>query len=568
MTLILLMAVMAMIIPQNTWAVSPHPDREAEMQALRAFGQPAVDFQKLQMRWSAMGIDQPGRFSLASLAPAATDTLNILTILIQYPDEAAVTASEFFDTLIYADQQGTVYHYYDEVSYGTLCLTTVVLCSDIGWLTSSQNSSYYTSGGDYGLNYNYPNNAQKLVEEAVDQADAYIDYGDFDNDGDNYMDVLMVVHAGQGAEYTSDPEDIWSHKWGITTRWRDGIGISEYCMMPEYFLTSGDMTCGVYVHELGHIFGLPDLYDRDYSSRGVGNWSVMASGSWNGFNGDSPAHFDAWSKFELGFLIVSNVMTTLTDISIPAVENDPTVFRLWTSGAIGDEYFLVENRQQIGYDAALPGAGLLIWHIDDQMGEGADPPDNDDEWYPGCVSCSGHYLVALEPADSLWELERKLDYGDAGDPFPGTRGNRTFSPLTKPNSNSYSDDNTLVAVTNISDSDDTMTADFTVSFASGLGDDEGTLPIAFELAQNSPNPFTAQTRISFVLQEEGPISLEVFNLLGQKVKTLQDGYLQAGEYESGWDGCDDNGKALSSGIYFYRLVSGDGLECKKMLLLK
>ena len=122
----------------------------------------------------------------------------------------------------------------------------------------------------------------------------------------------MIIHSGPGAEFTGNVNDIWSHKWGITPQSRDGVLISSYAIMPEYWSTPGDITIGVFAHELGHVFGLPDLYDRDGSSRGVGRWSLMATGAWNGSLGNSPAHLDAWCKVQLGF--VTPIVPTTRDV--------------------------------------------------------------------------------------------------------------------------------------------------------------------------------------------------------------------------------------------------------------
>lgn len=565
--LLVAMMILGYISCRTSLAMPPHPDRVDEMAVMKVFGQPTIDFNMLEAQWHSRGIDTPADINMSSLL-AASDTVNILAILIQFQDDSTETVPEFFDTLIYANQQGCVTHYYLENSYGVLHIGTVALPSEIGWVTSDSNAAYYTSGGDYGLG-TYPNNAQKLVEEAVDLADPLVDFSQYDNDGDGYVEGLMIVHAGRGAEYTMNTSDIWSHKWGITPRSKDGVLVSTYSMMPEYFNSSEDMTCGVFVHELGHVFGLPDLYDRDYSSRGIGKWSVMAAGSWNGVNGSSPSHFDAWSKIQLGFATETNISATIMGATIPEVETNPTIYRLWTNGIPGDEYFLVENRQKTGYDYYLPGSGLMIWHIDDTMDDGYGSSDNDNEWYPPDHIGGGHFLVALEQADAYWQLEKNLNYGDGGDAFPGMADSRSFTPLTTPNSNDYEDNNTLVAVTNISDSDSAMTADFTVSFASAVGDENNeVLPKVYGLEQNAPNPFNAETLIRFSLPEGGQVNLDVYNVLGQKVATLASDYLDAGTYTINWDATGDNGQITPSGVYFYRLKTADAILCKKMLLLK
>jgi len=93
-------------------------------------------------------------------------------------------------------------------------------------------------------------------------------------------------------------------------------------------------------------------------------------------------------------------------------------------------------------------------------------------------------------------------------------------------------------------------------------------PKVFELAQNYPNPFNAQTVIKFNLTQEAEVKLEIFNLLGQKVKTMLHQKLAAGGYSLIWDGSDNNGKELASGLYFYRLNLGGLSQSKKMLLIK
>jgi hypothetical protein len=265
----------------------------------------------------------------------------------------------------------------------------------------------------------------------------------------------------------------------------------------------------------------------------------------------------------LGWVTPTNITSNTPNVSIPDVESNAVVFRLWTSGAIGDEYFLVENRQRTGYDAALPSSGLLIWHIDDAVDH------NQYEWYPGHTGF-GHYKVALEQADNQFHLEKKTSAGDTGDPFPGALHATSFSPTTEPNSDSYSPSSSFVAVTNISSSAATMTADFAVSFASDYDDDDNTPPSLprLELLQNYPNPFNPSTTIEFTLPQSGTAEIHVYNLLGEHTATPVSGYYQAGTHTATWNGCDDGGNPASSGIYLYELTNGDDRKVRKMVLLR
>jgi hypothetical protein len=94
------------------------------------------------------------------------------------------------------------------------------------------------------------------------------------------------------------------------------------------------------------------------------------------------------------------------------------------------------------------------------------------------------------------------------------------------------------------------------------------LPEGFELLQNYPNPFNPQTEIAYTLPEGSNVKLEIYNVLGQKVKVLVDEYQSAGTKKVVWDGKNENGERVSSGIYFYRLDAGSYVQTKKMSLLK
>lgn len=386
------------------------------------------------------------------------ENFNIIAILVDFSDNVAVTATSFFDTLMVGSGPGTVRNYINEVTYGNVTLVTVNMPSALGWRRAPQTYAYYVDG-QRGFG-SYPHNAQKMAEDAIALANPAVNFSNYDNDDDNFVDALFIIHAGPGYEYTGNVNHIHSHKWS-TSYWVpvDGVYCSVYSTEPEYWSSSGDMTCGVYAHEMGHAaWGLPDLYDYGGDSRGLGYWSLMASGSWNGSNGDSPAHPDAYCRIEMGAVTPTNLLTNLMTASIPAIENTPTIYRLWTNGTTGSEYFLVENRRRTGYDIDLPSQGLLIYHIDETEG------GNDHQWYPGHTG-SGNYLVALEQADGLYELEQDIDGGDGGDPFPGSTVNRTFDSLSTPDSRAYSGAATQVAVRTISNTMTTMTADLYVTGA-------------------------------------------------------------------------------------------------------
>jgi immune inhibitor A len=499
---------------------------------------------------------------------SAVDTLKPIVICVDFDDNQYTYETNKFDTLLFSQgfvfPTGSMRDYYLENSYGKLDVVGGVT----GWYRMPHTYSYYVNHY-YGLG-SYPQNSQKLAEDAVDSADAHLNFADYDYNHDGWVDALIIVHAGLGAEETGNLDDIWSHKWNLhtTSYWtRDGVKLYDYDMDPETRY-AGLVDMGVFGHEFGHILGLPDLYDVDISSEGLGRWSIMASGSWNN-NGNTPAHLDAWCKYKLGWIDIDTLTVNLTNVAISQVETSPKAYRLWTSGGGDSQYFLVENRQKTDFDTYLPGEGLLIYHVDENKST------NSQEWCPGDPNPSLHYKVALEQADGKFQLEGCYGHppdenrGDIGDPFPGSYNKRAFDDTTTPGACDYYDNPTQVAVRNISDSDSAMTCDFLVS-PTEVEDqtDDDLLPHSYLLKQNYPNPFNPETKIEYNLSRNGWVKLEVFNILGQKICTLVDGPKEKGGHIVTWDGKDESGKAVSSGIYFYKLTAGSFSEIKRMVLLK
>ena len=493
---------------------------------------------------------------------AATGTFNVLAILVDFSDNTSSALSTDFDSLLFDTNGITVRDYYSDISYGQLDLVTVNLPSSIGWNRAPQTYAYYVNNQN-GTG-SYPNNTQKLVEDLVSAVDGSVNFSNYDNDNNGYVDVLVIIHAGQGAEVTGQNTDIWSHKWGISPKLtNDGVYVSSFTVQPEYINYVGDMTIGVFVHELGHAFGLPDLYDIDYTSQGIGKWGIMSFGSWLGPNskGGLPAPPCAWSRIKMGFASSTNITSNTNEQVINDVKSSGEIYRLWTSGNTGNEYFLIENRQKTGYDTYIPASGLQIWHIDDAK------TSNTQEWYP-TMPGANHYWVALEQADGLYELEHSNDHGDANDVFPGGLNVTDFNAVSSTASDSYTDGLSFVAVENIISNSGVITADLTVGFSAGVNDDNDNLPIEFELSQNYPNPFNPSTTIEFYTASDGQASIEVYNIVGQKVKTILDEQVTSGTISVEWDGSDNSGDGVASGIYFYRLKINDNVNTKKMTLVR
>ncbi len=400
-----------------------------------------------------------------------TGTANIPVILINFSNTTTTYTSANFNTLLFGTGNYSMKDYYQEVSYGVFSVSAGP-GGVVGWYTASNTHDYYGQNDILG-NDMWPGD---LVYEAVAAADAAgFNFAPYDQDGDCYVDVVDIIHQGTGEDAGGPATDIWSHRWSLSGGQYWGyshysayitndnctanpsvkVKVNDYVIQPE-ILFGNIETIGVFTHEYGHALDLPDLYDTDNSSESIGNWSLMAGGLWNYVtrSGDRPAHMDAWSKYKLGWMTPTLVSGTLTNEPITQAATAADVYQLLSGGPTsGGEYFLVENRQKTGFDAGLPGAGLLIWHIDEAK------TNNDNECYPGGPSCAtNHYHVALVQADNLWEMEKNINRGNAGDSYPGSTNKTSFTGSSSPNSNLYNGTPSNVSITNISIPSTTMTA--------------------------------------------------------------------------------------------------------------
>jgi len=386
------------------------------------------------------------KFAKISGTFPSTGTRKFLVILVNFTDKTFVKTANDLDTLFNVGS-GSFKAFYQDNSFNLLTVDSTI----VGPYTLSGNMALYGANDSYGDDVN----PRLMVREAVDLANADgVDFSQYDNDGNGYVDGIMVVHAGYGEEAGASANCIWSHRWalgGTYYRYYDGVYINDYSTVPELYGNSGSTLTGVgvVVHEFGHNLGCPDTYDTDYTGSGgqsfhLQKWDVMASGSWNN-NGKNPAMHNPYAKWKLGWQTPVD-LTGITSITLPNAEQNNISYKYGTPTA--GEFFMVENRQQTGtWDTYLPGHGLLIYHIDENY---------INSMYANTFNCTpSHQGIDLEEADNLWS---SANY--AGDPFPGTAGITSFTDTSTPNSLAWNNADTAKPITNIAENSGVITFQF------------------------------------------------------------------------------------------------------------
>ena len=435
--------------------------------------------------FGALNAPMAGAAAPVGSAPAVSGVLRVPAILFKFKDTPASqlrTTAQYNEVLFGATPIGaaagrpyTYRTFYEQMSNGLLS----VQGQAYGYAALDSNEVTYTgvagtcSGNPYGnTNCNglfspaAQNRMQAGLREALRKLDNQVDWTQYDSDGDGYVDLVTFIHPPlDGACGGSTNNHLWSHRFFLTglpyvTHSMNAQGVP--IKVADYILESGVggldgcdttqiMPVGTVAHETGHGFSLPDLYDTDNMSEGVGEWSLMGSGNYT--SPFSPSRMDAWSLSQLGWVTVVPLSTNGT-FSFGAAPTSDTAFFLPVGGANPrGEYFLLENRQPLQSDsamiryhcvqvsgAAMPpcGGGLLIYHVDSQqIAQHGFDQDNR-------VNTAPIHGLEVVQADALGNLDANpnsacsgagptcSDRGDAGDPYPGTTGNAAFTPTSSP----------------------------------------------------------------------------------------------------------------------------------------
>lgn len=352
-------------------------------------------------------------------------------------------------------------------------------------------------------------NMSLLIRTACSAADDDIDFTDYDENGDGYVDLVYIIYAGYAQSITGVTTDIWPNSGTISTSDTfDGMKLRRYGVNSELNFDSTYPASingiGLFCHEFSHCLGLPDLYPSssgtteadNYFDSNLEYWSLMDAGEYT-LEGYRPTAYTAWERERMGWLDIEE-LTEATTLEIEPLNEEGSSQQTGKAYRIRndeneDEYYILENIQQRGWNQYVYGHGMTVMHV-----------DYDDDWFQMLDmpnSEAGHPRMALIAADNLFIPVTYVDevitedvaqysqtaidkyLGDTitydvffnefeGDPYPGTEGNTSLTDETTPQAWVYTDAGVMgKPLTNIAESDEgTITVDFLKTEDTGITD--------------------------------------------------------------------------------------------------
>jgi immune inhibitor A len=390
----------------------------------------------------------------------------LLVALVDFPDKPGLfTGQDWYEFFFGAEGFDA---YFREASYNQLRYTgdivgmvgsTPVTNSTMTAYVRLTNPISYYANGMYGYDVSpgaFPRNHGGVVMHALQALDsAGFDFAPYADPATNQVYNLVVIFAGSTYRYTQDPNNsleatayrlFWAG--GGTYASSGGQLFDDYTFCPDQRFNQSGLIAyvGVCAHEHGHALGMSDLYDFSYTTSGAGNFDIMAYGAFGATAGQRPFHFGAFSKEFFGWMTPTVAAPETNTYLIGPSETEASFLRLYPNGNTSSpEYFLLENRQPIGFDQDWSSAnlcpGLVIWHVDQNIVQN----------YPYLVntlaSAGGppHQGVIVVEADGGSDMiTPPVNYGECGDTW--TVG-QTWNANSTPNSNLWDGSLSNLAVT-------------------------------------------------------------------------------------------------------------------------
>ena len=396
--------------------------------------------------------------------------VNIAVLLVQFKDEKFSYTKEDMNNILntkdfvyenpIANSIGSARDYFMAQSDGKFRPNFIV--TDI--VTLDNNMSYYggndSSGDDKKPTY--------MVREGIQKADAAgFDFSACDNNGDGEVEFIYCIYAGYSESYGADENTVWPHQWQLSaqsgTITVDGVKCDTYACSGELVYNKDSEVnygknlagIGLICHEFSHCLGLHDIYDTTYESGnwGMDYWDVMDQGNYAA-EGYVPVGYSAYQRDMCGWRNLVEINSKDTYSMLPLTQGG--VGYKVVNDANSNEYYILENRKQEGWDRYLFGSGMLVIHVDYQKSA----------WDNNTINATkGHPRYTLIPADNKLDAYGQVSANEfvaslKGDVWPGTSGNTELTNTSIPAAKVYTGGYMNKPITGIKYQDDIISFDF------------------------------------------------------------------------------------------------------------